>query len=274
MEVAIVASPFAKRDMDVDASHYSDNKSKIKSTPPIFEAKNMFVNLNGQIVTDNDYKDLKDADGIFESMAWSGGIALWDLHFDRLQHAGKELGYDTHFMNKDFLLEEIKKTVAISPVFEHWKIKLSLFKENNDINFLIESLPYQPFKEALVLGIATVAEKNYSMHSHLKTITRNEYEAVQKEAADNNWDDAILLNKEGRVVESSIANVFWKKDDQYFTIPLSEGCIAGVGRRHFMIHHSVREEKIYPEALHEADAVFLTNALRGIIEVKEIKRFS
>ena len=67
------------------------------------------------------------------------------------------------------------------------------------------------------------------------------------------------------------------KDGKIKTPVLSEGCIAGVMRRHLI--KCIREEnipfeetKIETEELLEAHEIFLTNAIRGIRWVKQFEK--
>ena len=50
-------------------------------------------------------------------------------------------------------------------------------------------------------------------------------------AKENKLNDALILNQHDRICDSTIANVFWVKDNKIFTPPLNEGCVAGVMRK-------------------------------------------
>ncbi|WP_348240550.1 aminotransferase class IV, partial [Salmonella enterica] len=64
------------------------------------------------------------------------------------------------------------------------------------------------------------------------------------------------------------------KNQSVFTTPLSEGPVDGVMRRHIITTlnnspYRVTEIPITPEELLEADEIFLTNAIRGVMSVGE-----
>jgi branched-chain amino acid aminotransferase len=90
-----------------------------------------------------------------------------------------------------------------------------------------------------------------------------------QEAKEKKWNDALVLNSQGNIIESSISNIFWIKDKTVYTPPISEGCIAGIRRANWI---STLKEKGIPiiemplskEMLLEADEVFLTNSIRKI----------
>ena len=86
----------------------------------------------------------------------------------------------------------------------------------------------------------------------------------------NRLDDCILLNDKGRMVESLCSNIFLIKDNSIFTPAVEEGCISGVLRQvmvELCISMGYRindSSRLNPEALGDADEVFLLNAVEGI----------
>jgi branched-chain amino acid aminotransferase len=96
-------------------------------------------------------------------------------------------------------------------------------------------------------------------------------------AKENNLNDALILNQHDRICDSTIANVFWVKDNKIFTPPLNEGCVAGVMRKKVLelairnSDHLMQEAVLTQEILLQADEVFLTNAITGIRWVKECR---
>jgi branched-chain amino acid aminotransferase len=81
------------------------------------------------------------------------------------------------------------------------------------------------------------------------------------EAADHACDDALLLNAQGHICESTSANLFWLTDGTLHTPALECGVLDGT-IRHLLLAHSpypVMEGMYAPEALQAAQAVVLTN---------------
>ena len=95
------------------------------------------------------------------------------------------------------------------------------------------------------------------------------------EARGRGFDEAVLLNERGEVVEATAANLFWARGGELFTPSLATGCVAGVTRR-FVLEAAARRrvrvtEGSYPlVALGEADEVFLTNSTWGLRPVAEL----
>ena len=70
------------------------------------------------------------------------------------------------------------------------------------------------------------------------------------------------------VTEGAISNIFIEKNGCWFTPPVECGLLPGVFRRHMLETRSEIEEKVlHLDDLKAADAVYLTNAVRGLRRV-------
>jgi branched-subunit amino acid aminotransferase/4-amino-4-deoxychorismate lyase len=90
------------------------------------------------------------------------------------------------------------------------------------------------------------------------------------------WNDAVLLNTEDRLCDTTIANIFLIRDELIYTPALQEGCIAGIMRKNMInlltvAGYKITEGKLSANDLLEADEVFLTNALMGIMPVSRLE---
>jgi branched-chain amino acid aminotransferase len=88
-------------------------------------------------------------------------------------------------------------------------------------------------------------------------------------------DEAILLNREGRVAEGSADNVFVVKRNVLFTPPVTEGALDGITRAVVIelaqqLDIPLREVPLAPYDLYTADECFLTGTGAELIPVREI----
>jgi branched-chain amino acid aminotransferase len=95
------------------------------------------------------------------------------------------------------------------------------------------------------------------------------------QAKKQKWNDAIVLNTYGRICDSTIANIFFIKNEIIYTPALSEGCVAGIMRKHVLNQLTAAgfacvEKEISIDELLHADEVFLTNAVYNLRWVKSI----
>ena len=107
-----------------------------------------------------------------------------------------------------------------------------------------------------------------------KTTNRKIYDHEYKKAKSKGFFDVIFENERGEITEGAISNVFIRCGSTYFTPPLECGLLAGVYRRYLMQKKAylIKERILSREDLFEADAVYLTNAVRGMARVKLIKK--
>lgn len=222
------------------------------------------------------------ADGFFESIrVFQGKILHFDLHFERMQVAAQTLALPLPFEAKKLLslLEQlVEKTASVSA-----KIRIQIFREGNGVyaiqnqctayiaeiqNITFDSL-HSPIKKRLVgFKDAIKPIQNTSSFKSLQTFpfTQAGLFATQQQA-----DDAIILNQDGNVVESTIANVYWVKEGKILTPALATGCVNGTFRKIlFSLPIQLQEATATIDTLLEAEEVFLTNAIQGIQSVDQL----
>ena len=90
----------------------------------------------------------------------------------------------------------------------------------------------------------------------------------------NNCDNAILFNNSRKVIEASNANIFIVKEKIIYTPPLSDGCVDGTMRRWVNDQLDIIQKSILLDDINDADEVFITNSISGIISVKTIELIS
>ncbi len=84
---------------------------------------------------------------------------------------------------------------------------------------------------------------------------------ARMEAAERGADDALLLNRAGRVAEASAANLFVRLSGEWLTPPVAEGALPGIRRACLLEAGRLREAAITPAQLRLAQAACLGNAL-------------
>jgi para-aminobenzoate synthetase/4-amino-4-deoxychorismate lyase len=80
----------------------------------------------------------------------------------------------------------------------------------------------------------------------------------------------LLWNEAGNITESTISNVIFKKDSEYYTPPVSCGLLSGTYRAH-LISQGHLKERIIPKAeINLYSEIYLINSVRGKYPVKLI----
>jgi 4-amino-4-deoxychorismate lyase len=79
--------------------------------------------------------------------------------------------------------------------------------------------------------------------------------------------EGLMRDSEGWVVCAIAANLFVLRDDRWWTPPVDRCGVAGVCREWILAHADATERRLAVDEVESADAVFLCNALRGILPV-------
>jgi branched-chain amino acid aminotransferase len=226
-------------------------------------------------------------DSVFESIRVLGGrLPLWPQHWARLLAASRLMDYDwPSDWTSDFFHSEILKVLPAPNArvrLTVWRSTGGLYRpDNNTPRYLVSTQMlhadrYEWHTQGVRAGVCTSVYLPVDAYSGLKTLNAARYVAASIEAQRNGWDDVIILNAYKRVCEAVSSNVFWWEGDDLFTTPLADGPVTGVFRSLLLSltdvkMPTIREKSITPEALLEADEVFLTNAVQGIRWVKYLQ---
>lgn len=95
------------------------------------------------------------------------------------------------------------------------------------------------------------------------------------EALEDGYDEAIMLNTQGKISEGSAENIFIVKDSQIITPPLTAGILEGITRDsviQLIEEHGgyVIEKDLDREDLYLADEVFMTGTAAEVKSVNQI----
>ncbi len=219
----------------------------------------------------------------FETMRWTGAaVPLLSRHLDRLRSGLALLNTALPpFWTEDFILKEIQNTVKRNRIEGSARIRLQGIPElpsladskRSSLSYILTCVPCEQLTfNALGISIGIAGSDVQPLPAPFcafKTGNYLPYFLAQQQARARGLEDLLLLNRSGRIGEAASANVFWSQDGQLFTPPLSEEIVAGVARSHLIEVLSqsgfrVEEAPLLPARLFEADALFLTNAFRGL----------
>jgi branched-chain amino acid aminotransferase len=225
-------------------------------------------------------RGLRYGDGLFETIKFKKNeLILLDEHLARLWQGLKLMQFELpRLFTPDYLEAQIH-TLLKKNNLKNARVRLNIFRgngglydaENNQPNFTIEAIPLETSTERLNSNglqccIYSEARKGKDIFSNLKTNQFLPYLMGALHAKKQKCNDAILLNTEHMICDSTIANVFIITNGVIQTPPLTDGCVAGVMRAFVMdnlknSHFAIEECSLSVENLLQADEVFLTNSI-------------
>lgn len=248
-----------------------------------------YINFNGKMLAANEpiiaaqNRGLRYGDGIFETIKFKNGkLILCDEHFARLWKGMQMLQFDIPKLFSPEKLEAEILQLAAKNKLTAARIRLTIIRsdggiydaKNNTPNYIIEAIQLPedngPLNSnGLQLCIFNDAKKSIDIFSNLKTNNYLPYCMGAMFAKKQQCNDALILNSEGNICDSTIANIFYIKDNTIYTPALTQGCVAGVMRK-FLIDtireqdFIVHETLVTKEAILHADEVFLSNSIYNI----------
>lgn len=247
-----------------------------------------FISFNGEIKTEiltfgTSNRSFRYGDGLFESIRFYKGNPLHlHLHLHRLSIGANLLGIKgVSLITEEVVRSQIKKLSELNAVTLSGKARLQVYRKDGGLykpnsNFCdwfleVEALPEEKYtlnQKGLFLGVYKDLPKPMNILSGIKTTNALNYVMAGVFANANGYDDAILINQQGNLVEATSSNLFIVKGNNIVTPPLTEGPVEGIMRQIItetsIKNYNVIQSPITMVMLEKADEIFISNAIKGI----------
>lgn len=131
-------------------------------------------------------------------------------------------------------------------------------------------------QEGVALGVSTIALGLNPLTAGLKHLNRLEQVLVKQQIDENKWTDAVVLDCQACVIETSMANLFWRQGDVVYTPNLDFSGVKGLMRHQIISILKDNEVKVVEDrfklsSIMNADEVFMSNCLMGIVPIVKIE---
>jgi branched-subunit amino acid aminotransferase/4-amino-4-deoxychorismate lyase len=216
--------------------------------------------------------------GLWECTRTFGGVPwLWPLHLDRLLRTAALLEIDV----APERLPDSKQVTAFVRALTAMEVVVRLNVTagrpgKSGIVWMTALLPPAPMASIRLQSCRSVTPgrqpdlvwKTFQYGSRLR---------AGKQARDAGFDNALLLDPQGNVLEAANANIFVRFSEGWATPNADgEGLLPGTVRRHLLENAPlpIREKTIPYRRLTEAQEVFLTNSNVGIVPVAQIDQLT
>ena len=201
---------------------------------------------------------------LFETLRWDRRTGWRDLqaHWRRLRASAKHFGFPySHDAVAHALMRCAPQVTGASC---RARVVLHRRGEARVVVEVLEELP-TPVRVRIAV-VRTRSDDPFLAH---KTTRRDLYDEQLRQARAEGLFDVLFMNERGEVTEGARSNLLVRNGDRYRTPPVACGLLPGTWRARLLASKSldVREDVLFLEDLVEADAVYVCNALRGLLPV-------
>ena len=189
-----------------------------------------------------------------------------DKHLARMEKSANYF----HFPFDHLSLEsQIRELLDGLEARHDYKIRL-LLNHHGKLETVAEIITASQSQTRLRICISPLKINATSIFRRHKTTRRDLYNCEFKRIGESGYYDVLFLNEHGRLAEASRHNLFIENEQGLFTPPIEEGALPGVMRATLLNDpvNNIAEKPLTLEDLASADRIFLSNSVRGLVEVE------
>jgi len=228
-------------------------------------------------------------DGLFETIEVRDGLAVFlERHLERLNSGCQRLGIP--FPGMDLLsLETNELSRRSTPSRAVLKIIITRgsggrgYRQPDVIQptRVLSLHPYPDYpdvypEQGIVARFCTTRLGLNPALAGIKHLNRLEQVVARSEWNDASIQEGLMLDVNNHVIEGTMTNLFYIKNSDLYTAPLTQSGVAGIIRRIIMTlaaDHglSVIEHEFTKDELLSADELFVCNSIIGIWPIRQIE---
>ena len=226
-----------------------------------------------------DDRGLLLGEAVFETLLVSRGVPqFWEAHLARLDAACTAFGL-APLMPRDSLRDGVLALLAAHDAAPRQVLRLTVTGGAGGrglvpaapiaANWLMQLSPAADPPQALRLHLSGI-ERPTGVTAQHKTSAYLDNILARREALAAGADEAVLVNRHGRVACAAAGNLFVQSGPRLITPPLSEGALPGIIRGALLQAGSaagldVVEGLVDSALLQTAEAHYVSNSLNGVV---------
>ncbi len=245
----------------------------------------VWVNGRATSLVEVDDRGFQYGDGLFETVLVQRSLPVfWQAHLGRLRRGCMRLGLP--FPAPELLRREAEMACADQA---QAVLKLQLTRGRGGRGYALPAQvePTRVFSLHPVLAqLKEIQQQGVQVRmcrtrlginpalAGIKHCNRLEQVLARREWSDPSVYEGLMCDVEGFLVEGTMTNLFWRQAQTLVTPRVDRCGVAGIVRAWVMEQAAewglpVEEVQVGPEALAEAEEVFLTNSVVGVVPVIE-----
>jgi para-aminobenzoate synthetase/4-amino-4-deoxychorismate lyase len=191
-----------------------------------------------------------------------------DAHLRRMEASAATFGFA---FDRECIVAAIGRALGtLAPIRAASKVRI-LVSIDGDVEVSVEPIASleTPFGSKPLLTLSPEAIDSASCFRRHKTTARELYDAEYATCVTAGGYDVLFLNERGELAEASRHNVFIEKGGVLLTPPVEAGALPGIARRRVLDdpRFKASEATLSMADLCAADRIWLSNAVRGLVEV-------
>jgi 4-amino-4-deoxychorismate lyase len=224
-------------------------------------------------------------DGFFTTiLSQNNQLFLLDLHISRLKRAANTLLFepiDWQQLEQSLQSVTTKQPSVVKVLVSRGAGGRGYSTQNLTPHIYITVADYPAFypdwrENGISLGVSSVSLGLNPLFAGIKHCNRLEQVMIKNamRSEQNTFDDVVVCDLKGSVVECSASNIFWQLDKKWYT-PLND--VAGVDgvMKQFIMENltglsQTKQVKAELCELVKADSLFICNSLMGIVPVHSL----
>ncbi len=198
-------------------------------------------------------------------LARDGSVELIEYHLDRM-------GASARYFARPFNRRTARKVVAGEIGGRDGRLKVRLLL-NSSGQFTVESVETEPLSGPVKVALWPERIKTAGAGHRHKTTNREFYNQAWRSARKLGLFDFLFVNESGCLSEGAISNVYVEYDGVLYTPPVGAGALPGVYRRYLKVRGAppVRQRSLTPQDLRNADRLWVSNAVAGLVEAELVE---
>lgn len=209
--------------------------------------------------------------GVFETILVKDEPLFLEQHCTRMRKGLAKLS-----------IRQVIDENSIKRCIEQYKIRNCVLKivasEKNIVISTRKSTYFtKDYDRGFCIRLSVLKRNPYSHVTYLKSLNYTDNMLEREQAKQEGYDEVLFLNVHNQIAEGSMSNVFMVREGILYTPEVNCGILDGVVRKWIIENFVVCEGQFSIKDIKEADELFLTNSIMGVMKVnsiKDIKTFS
>ena len=200
--------------------------------------------------------------GFFETILCDRGeLCRLDRHLDRILSSCRDFGYRTYSFDYKGVAARVVEENGLSGSTARVNI-CHLAQSADQYSVFIAAAHYTPPPADKVVRLCTYPHVHDSYMNRYKSLSYMHFHMAKKYAADRGFDDAVLTDGSGNVLETASSALVVRRGDVYYA-PLSENRLMSISLDVFRDENRVEQADTHVSET-DYDGLLVMNSLMGV----------